>query len=121
MMIKFSKIAVLGLMALLLSGNALANGPGVYGGYPGSSWSGGVTVYGDSRGYTGYSGTINVGGGYATAPVYMPAYAPAYVPVYVPAYVPVAAPRYGPRGHYRKHHRNHGHGRCRGHGKGCRY
>jgi hypothetical protein len=116
MMSKFSKIAGLGLMALMLSGTALANGHGVYGGYPDSYWSGGVTVYGDSSGYSGYSGTINLNGGYAPVPV--------YAPVYAPVYVPVAVPRHGPRGHHRpkhRHSRHHGNRRCRGHGRGCRY
>lgn len=116
MMSKFSKIAGLGLMALMLSGTVLANGNGVYVGYPDNYWSGGVTVYGDSSGYSGYSGTVNLNGGYAPVPV--------YAPVYVPVYVPVAGPRHGPRGHHRpkhRHSRHHGHRRCRGHGRDCRY
>ena len=105
-----NRIGIVGLLLLLMCGSALAHGPGGRVAYPDSGWSGAVTVWGGSGGYSGWSGTVNYNWG---APY---GYAPAYGPW-------VAPHRHGahcvhPRGHgyakaYRKgfrHGRGHSHG-----------
>lgn len=61
-----------GLLALVISGSALAHGSGRYDGWSGSGWSGGATVWGDSTGYTAYSGSLGFGTGYGQVPRHQP-------------------------------------------------
>jgi len=71
-----------GLLFLALSAPALAHDPGYGGYYPDPRLSGGVTVWGNSQGYAGWSGALTIGAG----------------SVYVPVYAPwVAAHRHGPQ------------------------
>ena len=106
---------LIGLLALVLSGSALAHNPGQQVGYPSGNWSGSATVWGGSQGYSGWSGNLSVGSAYG--------YPPAYVPVAVP--VPIRhrhgaschhVSRYGYDNAYRKGYK-HGkkHGRRHGH------
>ncbi len=61
-----------GLLALVISGGALAHGSGGYDGWSNGGWSGGATVWGDSTGYSAYSGSLGYGAGYGYAPLYQP-------------------------------------------------
>ena len=101
---------LLGLIAIALCGSALAHESGAYNYYPDTSWSGSATVWGGSRGYSGWSGSLSLGTAYG--------YPPAYVPVAVP--VPTGhrhgaschhVSRYGYENAYRKgykHGKKHG-------------
>lgn len=109
-----NKVVWSGILAFALCGSAFAHGPGVYGSYPDPAWAGGVTIWGDSSGYTGYSGTLSVGSGYG----------------YVPVYAPVVSHRHGPQcyhgprgyGHRPQYYdRGYGHGRPRGHHHGRKH
>lgn len=118
---KFNRILWPGLLALFLSGTAGAQVYVANPGYPASATSGSATVWGNSMGSYGVSGTINVsngyGYGYAGVPVAMPVAVPVAAYTVAPAYygVPVYAhprPYYRGRGHghRHKHHRGYGMG-----------
>ena len=108
---RFNRILWPGLLALFLSSVVNAQGHGTYAGYPAPVVSGSATVWGNSMGDSGYSGTINInnGYGYAAVPVLITAnpYAPVYYPA--PAYV-------YPQPYYRGHSRGHRHGHKHGSG-----
>jgi hypothetical protein len=80
------KIWLVAVVLLLTGGPALAHDRGAYVGYPDDRWSGALTIYGDSHGYAGWSGSLN----YAYTLNY--GYAPGYVP-----WAAVRDHRHGPR------------------------
>ena len=95
------------VVLLLTGGPALAHDRSNHVRYPDDRWSGALTIYGDSQGYAGWSGSLN----YAHIVNY--GYAPGYAP-----WVAVRDHRHGPdcrhaAGHrYAKaYHRGYHHGR----------
>lgn len=110
---KFIKFIGPGMIAILLSGTALAHGGGAVNSYPLDGWSGSVAVWGNSAGYTGYSGNISYVSNYAYAPGYalVPGPGPGYGPCCMNGRGKAYAKghRHGPK-HGRKHARKH-HGR----------
>jgi hypothetical protein len=109
---------LIGLLALALSGSALAHNPGQQVGHPSGNWSGSATVWGGSQGYSGWSGNLSFGTVYG--------YAPGYVPW---AYPYPAGHRHGPschhappraygHGHWKGYGHNRGHNRGHGRGRG---
>lgn len=108
---------VLGLLASLVASPALAHDRGYEPYDPGLS--GGVTVWGNSQGYSGWSGVLSYGTGYGYSPGYVPWVAPhrhgpqcahgpgrAYAKAYRKGY------RHGSRDAWRQGHgHGHGHGR----------
>ena len=112
----YRRIIGIGMLALVLSGPALAHDPGQYSGYRNDTWGGSATVWGDSTGYTGYSGTLSYGAGYGYAPGYAPGYVPGSGHRHVAACRHQAGHGYaqGYRNGY-KHGRKNGHHRGRGH------
>lgn len=90
-MTTWNRIGFIGVLLLLAGGPTLAHDRSAHAAYPDSGWSGAVTVWGDSVGYSGVSGALTysyrVGYGYA------------------PGYIPWAAThRHGPRcGHAHGH------------------
>lgn len=69
------KALLAGMLAIVFSGPALAHGGGPQGGsyyngaYP-AGISGGVSVWGNSQGQTGWTGSLSIGAGVVYAPVY---------------------------------------------------
>jgi len=110
-------ILLAGLTTLFLATSAVAHNPGPVLAYGGPVLSGGVTIWGNSHGQTGYAGNINLGFGqvYAPAPYYGHVHGPSCghpAPYgYAPAYRPVYGQGYS---HGYGHGKHHG----RGHGKG---
>lgn len=107
---RIHKIAWSGMLALMVSGAAFAHGPGGYYDYPNSGLTGGVTVWGNSVGQSGYAGTLSYGVGYG--------YAPGYVPWMGHRHGPQCghAPGYGyPQGYQYGHEQGYGHGNKHGH------
>ena len=106
-------VVLFGLFSLLVSTTVMAHNPGYGGAYTGVPLTGGITVWGDSYGNTGYSGNVRLGfaGGYANY-----GYAP------VPYYGHVHGSSRGhmpPYGYARGYNRGyrHGHHGKRHHGK----
>ena len=66
------KIALSGMLAFVVSGAVFAHGPGGNYGYPNSALTGGVTLWANSMGQSGYAGTLSYGTGYGYAPGYIP-------------------------------------------------
>jgi hypothetical protein len=98
-------VLLLGIFGLFGSAAVLAHNSGPAGSYGGVPLSGGITIWGDSYGRSGYAGNVSLGFGNGYA---------------VPGYV--AVPVYGhvaPYGYYQqgyRHGRGHGHYRNRHHG-----
>jgi len=63
---------VMGLLALALSGSAMAHDPGHHATYPDGAWSGSATVWGHAQGFSGWSGTLRFGAVYAYPTAYAP-------------------------------------------------
>ncbi len=65
-------VVLIGLFSLFGSTTALAHHSGYGGAYAGIPLTGGITLWGDSYGHTGYAGNVSLGfaGGYATVPYY---------------------------------------------------
>ena len=106
---RIHKIAWSGMLALMVSGAAFAHDPGGYYGYPTSGLTGGVTVWGNSMGQSGYAGMLSYGVGYG--------YAPGYVPWMGHRHGPQCGhgPGYGyPQGYHYGHERGYGHGNKHG-------
>jgi hypothetical protein len=61
-----------GVLALMLSGTAVAHGSGPYPAYGHDRPSGNVTIWGDSSGRSGWAGSLSYGIGYGYAPGYVP-------------------------------------------------
>jgi hypothetical protein len=104
-----------GLALLLTCGSALAHDRVGYVVHPSGGWSGALTIYGDSHGYSGWSGGLNYTYGINYG------YAPGYVPWtarhrHGPACGHWAGHRYGKA--YRKGYR---HGRAHAHKAGHRH
>ena len=100
-------VVLFGLFSLLGSAAALAHSPGYGDAYAGIPLTGGITVWGDSYGNTGYAGNVSLGfaGGYANY-----RYAP--VPYYghMPPYCYARGYNRGYRhGHHGKRHHGKGH------------
>ena len=98
-------VLLFGLFSLLGSATVLAHNPGYGGIYAGVPLTGGITIWGDSYGNTGYAGNVSLGfaGGYANY-----GYAP------VPYYGHVHGASCGhmpPYGYARGHNRGYRHGR----------
>ena len=98
---KIYRIMSVGLLACALSATAFAHD---YSGYQGSGWTGSATVWGNSMGHSGYSGTVGYGGGYG----------------YAPAYIPWAGGPHGPQCHHGPPGHAYGRGYDRGYHKGYR-
>lgn len=108
------------LTGLFLTSNALAHDP-VQVLVPGEpQLSGGVTVWGNSYGQSGYAGNLNLGFGYPPATYYSHVHAPSCGHQLVYPYVNVYPVRYS-KG-YRNSHRGNTHGNhhARGRQKGHR-
>jgi hypothetical protein len=88
------KISLIGFILLLSGGPALAHDRVGHAVYPDDRWSGALTLYGDSRGYAGWSGSLN----YAYGVSY------GYLPTYVTP-VPVYDHRHGPSCRHSTGHR----------------
>ena len=106
-------VVLFGLFSLFGSTAALAHNPGYGGAYVGVPLTGGITIWGDSYGRTGYAGNVSLGlvGGYANI-----GYAS------VPYYGQVNRPVYGyrsshgyDRGSRQGYRHGYRHGRHRGH------
>jgi len=101
------------ILALTLSGTAFAHDPGHRGGYSGGyndGWGGSATVWGDSTGYTAWSGTMSYGAGYG--------YAPGRIP-WAAGHRHQASCHHGPgRGYARGYTHGYKHGNAHGHRKG---
>ncbi len=106
-------VVLFGLFSLLGSAAALAHSPGYGDAYAGIPLTGGITVWRDSYGNTGYAGNVSLGfaGGYTNH-----GYAP--VPYYGHVHGPVCG-HLPPHGYARGHHRGsrHGHHRKGHHGR----
>jgi len=96
---------LIGMLAMVLSGSVLAHGSGSYDAYGYEPWSGSATVWGNSQGHSGYSGTLSYGYGHA----------------YSPGYIPWAGHQHGPRCQHgpgysydRAHRQGYKHGRKHG-------
>lgn len=102
-------VVLIGLFSLFGSTAVLAHNPGYGGAYAGIPLTGGITVWGDSQGNTGYAGNVSLGfaGGYASY-----GYAP--VPYYGHVHGRVCG-HMPPYGHARGYNRGYRHGH---HGKG---
>jgi hypothetical protein len=81
-------VVLLGLFSFFGSSAVLAHNPGAYTGIP---LTGGITIWGDSNGHTGYAGNVSLGftgayanHGYAAVPYYGPSHGPScgHVPPY---------------------------------------
>lgn len=110
------------LTGLFLTSNALAHNPGhvlVSGGH---QLSGGVTVWGNSYGQSGYAGNLNLGFGYPPATYYGHAHAPSCGHQLVYPYVNGYPVGYGYGNGYRSGYRGNAHRNkyARGHHKGHR-
>jgi hypothetical protein len=110
------KALLAGILAIVFAGPALAHGTGqtvgvYYNGYYGNGLSGNVSVWGNSYGQSGWSGSLNYGSSIAYAPVYV-------VP---PPHAHGPACYHQPRRGYGKAYRKgykHGRRDARHHGKG---
>jgi hypothetical protein len=96
----------LGMLALMLSGAAVAHGTGPYPGYGYGGLSGSATVWVNSSGHPGWAGSLTYGVGHG----------------YAPGYIPWIGPAHGPQchhGHSRGYERGYRHGYKHGrkHGK----
>lgn len=60
-----------GVLALMLSGTTFAHSPGSDPGYGYNGPSGSATIWGDSAGRTGWTGSLSYGIGYGYAPGYV--------------------------------------------------
>ncbi|MBT8048977.1 MAG: hypothetical protein HKN57_00720 [Xanthomonadales bacterium] len=105
----FYRVFWIGLLALALCETALAHGWNGSVGYRDSGWTGSVAVYGNSSGYSGYSGALSYGSVYGYAPVIA-------APVHGHGPQCYHGSRYGHPGRF---HRGHGPGRS--HGKVHKY
>ena len=102
-------VVLFGLFSLFGSTAALAHNPGYGGAYVGVPLTGGITIWGDSYGRTGYAGNVSLGyvGGYASVPYYGHNNRPAYG--YRSSYGYYRGSRHGYRrsrhnGHHNRHH-----------------
>jgi len=111
-----NRYLVFGLLALALSGSALAHEAGQSAAYPAGAWSGNATIWGNSQGYSGWLGNLNIGAVFG--------YAPGFVPVAVPlprSHRHAASCHHAPpRVHSHAYRQGHPRGHARGHGKGYR-
>jgi hypothetical protein len=103
-----------GLLALALCGPALAHDPDHRAAYTGDAWSGSATIWGNSRGYAGWSGSLNLGAVYSYPQGYILVTPPLPGHRHVASCHHAAPPRYAHG--YRRGYK-HGHGHFRGHGK----
>lgn len=100
----FCKILLPGMLALVVSGTALAHEPRHQDGYRNDGWYGSATLWSDSSGHSGYAGTLSYGAGYG----------------YAPGYIPWTGHTHGPVFHHRPAY-GYAHGYKRGHGKGHKH
>jgi hypothetical protein len=97
-------LLLVGLIGLFVSTAALAHDSGYGGAYGGNGLSGGISVWADSYGHSGYAGNLSYGTAYAwrQAPYYGHAHGPRC--------------GHGPRyGYDRAYEHGHHHGRKQGH------
>ena len=114
-------VVLLGLFSFFASTTVLAHNPGYGGAYAGIPLIGGITIWGDSYGRTGYAGNLSLGfasgyanHGYATVPYYGHFNGSAYG--YPSSYGYYRGSRHGYRhgrnyGHHNRHHYNDHRGR----------
>jgi hypothetical protein len=107
------------LTGLLLATNAMAHNPGQVLVYRTPQLSGGITVWDNSYGQSGYAGNINLGFGYAPATYYGHVHAPScghqFAYPYVNGYPVGFTNGHGGAHHGNTHGRHHGRGRYKGH------
>jgi len=92
------------MLALVVSGTALAHDSGHHDVYRNDGLYGSATFWGDSSGHIGYAGSLRYGAGYG----------------YSPAYISWAAHAHGPRCHHGPGH-GYGHGYKHGYKKGRKH
>ena len=108
-------VILFGLFGLFGSTTVLAHNTAYVGAYAGVPFSGGITIWGDSYGRTGYAGNVSLGiaGGYAN-----PGYAPTAYYGHVHGRSCGHKPRYGYARGYKNGYR---HGKHNGHHHGRRH